>query len=77
MRYVYPLSPDPENQSLNTATLYWISKRPGVPLGGRSVALSQAFSIIYENLDFEKKPILYLQLRIPTIDNIILTPHTV
>jgi hypothetical protein len=39
--------------------------------------LSQAFSIIYETHDFEKKPILDLQLRIPTIDNIILTLRTV
>jgi hypothetical protein len=44
---------------------------------GRNVVLSQAFSIVYENHDFEKKPILDVQLGIPAIDNIILTLHTV
>jgi hypothetical protein len=67
-----PCSRHPEKESLNRAPLYRISKSPGVvPRGGRSVALSQAFSIIYENPDFEKKPIFDLQLRVPAVDNII------
>jgi hypothetical protein len=73
------LSPVPGTQKMSL----WIRPRsigfPKDPVSeaGRNVVLSQAFSIVYENHDFEKKPILDVQLGIPAIDNIILTLHTV